>query len=139
MLAQLIYVSHRDSNCTEQEIDNILQACVKNNKGEDITGVLLYSGKYFLQYLEGEFGKITALYDKIREDKRHKNPVMVSTGPIPKRSFPSWQMGAKKFNDQDYHFVTDMKPHEQKMFSKLLNGEGVDGHRAQSLIKKFFG
>ena len=73
MLSQLVYVSIRKPQCTEEEIQKILDACKRNNQGKDITGVLLYSGTHFVQYLEGDFKKINELYDNIKSDVRHKN------------------------------------------------------------------
>ncbi|MFK7797596.1 MAG: BLUF domain-containing protein [Aureispira sp.] len=47
----LIYSSHRKANCTEEEIDHILQTCKKNNPEKNLTGILLHSKNYFLQYV----------------------------------------------------------------------------------------
>ena len=77
MLSQLIYTSIRTSECTDSEIDKILDSCKRNNFGIDITGVLLYSDKIFIQYLEGNSKLILELYDKIKLDKRHKNAMLM--------------------------------------------------------------
>jgi hypothetical protein len=138
MLSQLVYVSLRTPSCTEEEIQKILASCKKNNKEEDVTGVLLYSDTHFLQYLEGDYRNISSLYDKIKLDKRHKSALMVSSAPISKRSFPSWQMGAKKFDKQDVVFQSEMSTSEQDAFHALLSGQSEDGHQALGLIKKFF-
>lgn len=138
MLSHLVYVSVRKENCTEEEIQNILDACKRNNKELDITGVLLYSKTHFVQYLEGEYRLIIGLYDKIKEDKRHKNVVMITSGPIKERSFPSWQMGAKKFQENDIDYQTDISAWEKKEFRSILSGEKKEGHKAIDLMKKFF-
>lgn len=43
MLSHLIYISNREKECTDQEIDKILASCQENNRHDDITGVLLLS------------------------------------------------------------------------------------------------
>ncbi|MEQ9165113.1 MAG: BLUF domain-containing protein, partial [Fulvivirga sp.] len=48
MLSQLVYVSNRKPNCTEEEIEKILASCKKNNPPLNITGILLYSDKKFI-------------------------------------------------------------------------------------------
>ena len=136
MLSYLVYISVRKSNCTEEEIEKILAACKRNNGKFDITGVLLYSEKQFVQYLEGEYREIFELYDKIKEDDRHKNIVLITSSTIKERSFPSWQMGAKKIDLNEIEYKTDITPEEQKEFGKILSGQ--ESNMALSLMKKLF-
>lgn len=138
MLSQLVYVSARDTSCTEHEIEKILSACRKNNHDMDITGVLLYSPTHFVQYLEGKYSDIIGLYDKIKEDRRHKNAVMISNGPISTRTFPSWQMGAKKFDNYSIEYQAGMDDTEQKEFQDILAGKDSKNAKTIALIKKFF-
>ncbi|WPP50328.1 BLUF domain-containing protein [Catalinimonas niigatensis] len=137
MLSQLVYVSVRNPSCTEEEIQKILAACKRNNKEKDVTGVLLYSNTHFVQYLEGEYSKISSLYDKIKTDSRHKNAIMINTAPIQERSFPSWQMGAKKFDNDEITYQTDMSSSEKVAFKSLLSGK-ESNNLTIGLIKKFF-
>ncbi|MCX2743208.1 BLUF domain-containing protein [Mangrovivirga sp. M17] len=136
MLSHLVYLSKRTPNCTNEEIDKILQSCNKNNKEFDLTGVLLYSDKQFVQYLEGEYNEIFGLYDKIKDDPRHNQIVLITSGPIENRAFPSWQMGAKKMDFDSIEFQTYMSPSEQADFKKIL--EGQENNNALTLVKKFF-
>lgn len=138
MLSHLIYVSNRSQNCTEAEIEKILNACKKNNVKYDITGVLLYSDSKFVQYIEGEYKEIMGLYDKIKDDKRHSNPVLLTSAPIPSRSFPSWQMGAKKFDNASIDFKTSVSDDDRKTFESMLSGKSADETKAISLVKRFF-
>lgn len=138
MLSQLVYVSARKAICTDREIEKILDACKRNNHDSDITGVLLYSNTHFVQYLEGEYKKIIGLFDKIKEDDRHKNVVMITSGPIKERLFPSWQMGAKKFDNNNVTFETEMSTSEQEQFKSILAGNTTGENKAIGLIRKFF-
>lgn len=136
MLSHLVYVSVRKDNCTEEEIDKILKACERNNDKLDITGVLLYSDTHFVQYLEGDYKEIMGLYDKIKGDNRHKNVVLITTGNIKERTFPSWEMGAKKINEMNVQFDTNMSPEEAERFRNILAGK--EDNEAIELMKKFF-
>ena len=137
MLSHLIYVSQRKASCTETEIQKILDACIRNNGKADITGVLLYSETQFIQYLEGNYTKIIHLYDQIKGDTRHKSPVMVSSSPIKTRTFPSWQMGARKLGG-DIEYKTTLGPGERKVFVEILSGIKQHDQKALALLKKFF-
>lgn len=136
MLSHLVYVSVRKSNCTEEEINKILKACERNNDKLDITGVLLYSDTHFVQYLEGVYKEIMNLYDKIKGDNRHKNVVLITTGNIKERTFPSWEMGAKKINEMNVQFDTELSPEEAERFRGILAGQ--EDNDAIDLMKKFF-
>jgi hypothetical protein len=139
MLSQLTYMSSRTVTCTDSEIENILQACKKNNPGLGITGVLLYSDDKFIQMVEGNASIISGLYDKIKGDSRHKEVRMISYSHIKEKSFPSWHMGAKQLkglNAADY--LTDITAEEKATFSKILNGEEENSARVVGLLKRLF-
>lgn len=138
MLSQLVYVSNRKPNCTAEEIEKILVSCKKNNPPLNITGVLLYSDTKFIQLVEGDAKVITSLYDKIKLDARHSNPMMLSYGPIKEKSFPSWHMGSKKMAATDVDFKTDISAEDKKIFNNLLHGVEADGQRILNILKKFF-
>jgi hypothetical protein len=133
----LVYVSNRKANYTDQEINKILDSCNRNNGGYNVTGVLLYSNTKFVQYLEGEQKDIMALYDKIKDDNRYSNAFLISLGPINERMFPSWQMGSQVFNDKKIDFKTNMSSSEQAEFREILKGEKKEGSKALELIRKF--
>ncbi|PKP08705.1 MAG: bluf domain protein [Bacteroidetes bacterium HGW-Bacteroidetes-4] len=138
MLSQLVYISVRSAECTDQEIEKILESSIRNNGKIDITGVLLYSDQKFLQVLEGKYKQIIELYDKIKEDKRHKNVVMLSLGSIKERNFPSWQMGSKKISLNDVDFNTRMTDEDKLEFKSILSGKKEQSQKVIDVIKKFF-
>jgi hypothetical protein len=138
MLSHLVYVSTRTPICTDEEIEKILASCKKNNAGLDITGVLLYSDKNFVQYLEGEYKAIIELYDRIKTDKRHRNAVLITSAPIHTRGFPSWQMGAKKINSGKIEFRTEVTESENILFQDILSGKSQQGTKAMELMQKMF-
>jgi hypothetical protein len=138
MLSHLIYVSNRAQNCTQAEIEKILESCKKNNFKYDITGVLLYSNTKFVQYIEGEYKEIMGLYDRIKGDPRHTNAVLLTSSPISERSFPSWQMGAKKFDTASIDFKTSVNEGDKIVFESILSGKKAEDNKAIALMKKFF-
>ncbi|MDN4166591.1 BLUF domain-containing protein [Cytophagales bacterium LB-30] len=139
MLSQLVYVSNRKPNCTEEEIEKILEACKKNNPPLDITGVLLYNDTKFIQMVEGDMKTITSLYDKIKGDTRHDQVRMISLGPIKQKSFPSWHMGSRPIqNSNSIDYLTDITSEDKLTFKKILDGEEENGGKVLDILKKFF-
>ncbi|HET8858931.1 BLUF domain-containing protein [Marivirga sp.] len=138
MLSQLVYVSNRTNKPSEKEIEDILEACKRNNPDLGITGALLYSDEKFLQLVEGENSTIMGLYDKIKQDKRHENCVMLSYMPIKEKSFPSWHMGSKKIKSDSIDYKTNITPEDKVIFSSLLSGNEADGSKTKEIIQKFF-
>ena len=138
MLSQLTYVSNRNANCTEAEIEKILASCKKNNPPLNITGVLLYSDAKFIQMVEGDSKVILGLYDKIKADKRHSNCMMISYGAIAEKSFPSWHMGARKLAFNEVDFKTDITKEDKDIFNNILSGKEEKSSRVLGLLKKFF-
>ena len=137
-LFQLVYTSKRKPDCSDAEIDKILGACKKNNPQQNITGVLLYTDKMFVQYLEGDSRKILALYDSIKKDDRHERSVLISYGPLNERAFPNWHMGAKTLSEDDVDFHTEITHEDKKLLDAVLRGEKQEGLSALNLLKKFF-
>ncbi|MBN2892870.1 MAG: BLUF domain-containing protein [Bacteroidales bacterium] len=121
MLYQIIYVSKR--NCSEEEITKILDKSRENNQKINVTGLLLYTKDTFIQCIEGEKDEVNTLYDKIRKDERHSNPILISYKPIKNRDFPSWNMGEKKINLEETDFMADMSGEEKIIFSNILSGK----------------
>jgi Sensors of blue-light using FAD len=93
MLVRLMYASRAVDTASEAEMALILQQSKKNNPGVGVTGVLCFSAGIFLQVLEGGRNAVSALYNKIAADPRHKDVVLLRYEEIDERSFGSWSMG----------------------------------------------
>lgn len=137
-LYSLIYTSVRSASCTEKEIEKILDSCKKNNPGKHITGVLLYSNKRFIQYIEGNEKEITALYELILSDKRHSGIMKRAFLPIQERLFPSWHMGYKDIDRQAPKYLSAISAADHKAFNEMLSGDTVYDNRSLRILKLFF-
>ena len=98
---QLVYISERCANTDETVINKIKLRAEHNNHRRNITGALLFTEHYFLQYLEGEAAIVDALYASICRDKRHTNTRLLLRKPITQRDFSRWSLGVKKLLDND--------------------------------------
>ena len=91
-LSQLVYVSRMIKGVDEEMIRQIIVASGPRNASRDISGILLWFGRNFLQLLEGEEAVITALYERIACDPRHEAVERLLLKPIARRMFPEWGM-----------------------------------------------
>ena len=93
-LVRLIYASVINRETYNQEtMDEILRVARKNNQKNNITGLLCFSNKYFIQCLEGGRRHVNATYEKILRDDRHSEPLLISYEEISTREFTDWSMG----------------------------------------------
>ncbi|MGD1915054.1 MAG: BLUF domain-containing protein [Phycisphaerales bacterium] len=90
---QLVYVSVSSRPMVDQELHAIQTAAVKNNRTNDVTGVLLYNNGCFLQLLEGSRDALAKTYGRIATDSRHVRPSVLYYQRAEKRVAESWSMG----------------------------------------------
>ena len=95
----ILYTSDASEQCSSEDINSILEASRRNNPSNLVTGLLIYKKPGFLQYLEGPEQAVTALYEKIKLDRRHSSIETIKDGEIDARVFPDWEMGFAGEND----------------------------------------
>lgn len=97
---QLIYLSDLVGK-DEGELAAILESAVRHNTADGITGMLLYAGGNFLQVLEGEKEAVQATYQRICQDPRHHNFMLLLEQDVPERQFGRWSMGCRHLRPED--------------------------------------
>lgn len=98
MLVRLMYASRATESVNQDELVAIVRKSKANNPSIGVTGVLCYSAGIFLQVLEGGRSPVSALYNKIAQDRRHHDVVLLSYEEIGERSFAGWSMGQVNLN-----------------------------------------
>ena|SRR5438105_12282262 len=93
MLVRLIYASHALQGLHADGVTSILKGARENNLASGVTGVLVHSDGIFLQVLEGGRDAVSALYNKIAHDERHRDVVLLGYEEIAERRFAGWPMG----------------------------------------------
>lgn len=92
-LVRLVYASSITEGFNEEEIKKILETARKTNQDLQVTGMLCFAQKYFLQCLEGGRTNVNEIYHKILNDSRHNNIVLLDYKEIVQREFSEWTMG----------------------------------------------
>ena len=93
MLVRLMYASRATEPVRPETLTAILKKSTQNNPGVGVTGVLCFSGAIFLQVLEGGRSQVSKLYNRIAQDPRHTDVVLLRYEEIDERSFAGWSMG----------------------------------------------
>ena len=92
MFTVIVYKSRSVKQLISDELTELVEAAAQKNQENAISGVLLYDGDYFLQYLEGPDVAIKLLYQLITLDDRHRNVVKLMDDFSPTRRFGGWSM-----------------------------------------------
>ena len=93
MLVRLMYVSRATETVRPEVLNAILKKSTQNNPAAGVTGVLCFSGNIYLQVLEGGRSQVSKLYNRIAQDPRHTDVVMLGYEEIEERRFSGWAMG----------------------------------------------
>jgi hypothetical protein len=99
MLRQYMYISTA-VGIGQSEIDAILSACQRNNQERNVTGLLLYNGRNFLQLLEGEVEDLSWVMRKIEADPRHSGVLIIEDITVNERACPDWLMRHIRIADE---------------------------------------
>ena len=105
MLVRLIYTSYANNDVSDTDLRQILEKSKINNGGKKITGVLMYSDRYFFQCLEGERSELNRTYLRICADPRHSKCQLLDYSQVNSRLFPTWSMDYVAFNGSNNEMV----------------------------------
>ncbi|WP_398304351.1 BLUF domain-containing protein [Zoogloea sp.] len=101
-LFQYAYTSCIRPEISLTRVNEIIQVSRRNNDLSGITGILVFDGWRFFQYLEGPEEAIRRLVDKLRLDPRHDNYVELLSSPFDgPRRFHKWSMGYSVSADEN--------------------------------------
>ena len=93
MLATWLYVSSSLlAKNADAETDNIRSIAEARNPELGLTGVLLFSGCHFAQFLEGAEADLNIMQASICSDARHTGLVTLPTDPVEKRRYGRWAL-----------------------------------------------
>lgn len=92
-LYNLVYCSRASAGVGEKEVTRIIETARRHNPRFGITGLLVFGGGIFFQWLEGRRDNVTALMALITRDARHDTVVILSDSEEEReRMFPEWDM-----------------------------------------------
>ena len=92
VLTELVYSSDTPEAMDAEAVQALLDHAREKNARMQVTGLLCYDGRSFLQIIEGESAVILDLFHAIQNDARHTNIQILHDGEIDKRAFDDWKM-----------------------------------------------
>jgi hypothetical protein len=93
-MLQLIYISTAAPTMRDVEQSRILGISRRNNARDDISGLLFFNGRRFLQALEGPEATVEQAIARIKIDDRHSGIVTLSRRTVDTREFGDWAMAS---------------------------------------------
>ncbi|MEO8835971.1 MAG: BLUF domain-containing protein [Caldimonas sp.] len=92
-LFSLLYVSE-SATPSAQLVAEICAQSQANNQRDGITGLLVFDGHAFCQYVEGSASAVASLLGRLERDPRHLRMQLLQHGTAPGgRRFPNWRLG----------------------------------------------
>ena len=93
LLFNLVYCSQASKGVENADVDTIIATSRRRNPVLGITGVLVFGGGVFFQWIEGPKAEVMGLVKLIEADPRHELFVILSTDEeVRERIFPTWDM-----------------------------------------------
>ncbi|MGE6334829.1 BLUF domain-containing protein [Stenotrophomonas sp. NPDC077659] len=88
------YVSTARAGLDLPELDALLADVTLFNRMAGVTGVLMFDGGRFLQYIEGPRDGIESVHARILNARRHGSISELAAGELQARWFPRWTMAS---------------------------------------------
>jgi Sensors of blue-light using FAD len=92
-MIRLTYISTCSPGLKLADVRAILKVAQTANQAREITGMLYWSGEFFMQTIEGSRAMVTGCFDRVFHDLRHREVELVSVTPTHQRWFSDWSMG----------------------------------------------
>ena len=90
---QLAYSSVAVEQMSRAALDLMVQEAVISNSSHDVTGTLMASDGFFIQWIEGPKHHVRDLFERILKDPRHHCIVKLMEEELfTNRLFPEWSM-----------------------------------------------
>ncbi|AWH21857.1 MULTISPECIES: BLUF domain-containing protein [Stenotrophomonas] len=74
------------------KLDQIVDDAARFNRNAGVTGVLLFDGERFCQYLEGPEDGLSVAYSRVLSASSHHSVVELQRGRVGQRRLPFWPM-----------------------------------------------
>ena len=91
-MKHIVYLSRAVRPLSDQDLQELLDQCRRDNARNGITGILFYSHGNIAQLFEGEQDVADNLFERIAVDGRHSHVQKLIDRPISARSFSGWHM-----------------------------------------------
>lgn len=93
LLYNLAYCSRASAGVDDAVVARIIDTARRHNRERSITGMLVFGGGIFFQWLEGPRAQVEPLMALLKTDSRHRDVVPLSESEeVRERLFSDWDM-----------------------------------------------
>jgi hypothetical protein len=92
MLTRLIYASESTAALAPASLQALLDHARAANERRNITGMLAFDSRCFLQVLEGDRQAVNQVFSRIAADPRHRRVELLEMVTVQERAFAKWSM-----------------------------------------------
>ncbi len=78
-----------------EQVESIIRVSIRNNRRDNVSGLLFCHDGWFLQALEGSSLAVQTALGRISADPRHEAVKVLGAGPADGRLFREWDMSAR--------------------------------------------
>ena len=135
LMYYLIYSSKESECTTELELKQIMEQSEKNNKRQNITGLLIYFHGTFIQMLEGTEKDVLETFGRIENDPRHELIIKLFSGETDKRHFPNWKMALQVVDEETFKKV---ESYESLSEGDLFLQHMTDDNMGLKMLRYFY-
>ncbi len=127
-MRRIIYQSLAAPDLDRVEMFRLVYLVRAANEARGLCGFMLRIDDRIFQVLEGEALKLTAAFESIRRDPRHRQIEMIDDRPTERAAFAAWRM--RFFDGRNI----------PRMFAQITDAAGGDvPHSVQNAILDFLG
>jgi hypothetical protein len=91
-LQAIAYASEAAVDLSNHQLDRLVERAAAHNRLAGVTGILLFDGCRFLQYIEGPDDGLSVVYSRIVNAHEHCRVVELARGRVSQRHMPYWSM-----------------------------------------------
>ena len=97
------YISKLSPEYDATHVVDIIKVSRKNNIKDHITGILVYDGERFFQYIEGPKATVLNLLSRLKSDHRHVGmSILFENAHYTNRFYNDWHLAYTYINEKDY-------------------------------------
>jgi hypothetical protein len=91
-LQAIAYASEAVLDLGPDGLEQLAQRSFVRNQLAGVTGLLLFDGRRFLQYIEGPDDGMAVIYSRITYSRQHTDLIELARGRVAQRRMPYWSM-----------------------------------------------
>lgn len=135
-LKQIVWISEACKEYSDEELLQLLKKSRANNLKRNITGLLIYDKKSFMQFMEGDTESVDDIFqNRIKPSSLHRNVTLLNQREIEERNFLNWTMGFYSLESRELQKVPGFRDFKRN-YSTIQQLRG-DNSSVRKIINGF--